>query len=71
MTHISPFESIRKVRNLIQRGDIWTQEIILAVTSEEIIIKDGTTRVGNFTVASFPGLSPRHIAYRNEASFTV
>ena len=43
----SPFESIRKVRDLITRGDIWTQEVILAITSTDIIIKDGSTRVSS------------------------
>lgn len=42
---LSPYESVRKVRDLITRGDIWTQEVILAITSTDIIIKDGSTRV--------------------------
>jgi len=41
---LSPYESVRKVRDLITRGDIWTQEVILAITSTDIIIKDGSTR---------------------------
>lgn len=41
----SPYESVRKVRDLITRGDIWTQEVILAITNTDIIIKDGSTRV--------------------------
>ena len=45
LAHISPYESIRKVRGLIQKGNIWTQEIILSVTPSELIIKDGSTRV--------------------------
>ena len=42
---LSPYESVRKVRDLITQGDIWTQEVILAITSTDIIIKDGSTRV--------------------------
>lgn len=45
LAHISPYESIRKVRGLIQKGNIWTQEIILSVTPSELTIKDGSTRV--------------------------
>ena len=41
----NPNESVRKVRQLITRGDIWTQEVILVITSTDIIIKDGSTRV--------------------------
>ncbi len=46
LTHISPYESIRKVKNLIQRGDMWTQEVVLTITDSHLIIKDGATKVG-------------------------
>ena len=45
LTHVSPYESIRKVKNLISRGDVWTQDVVLTITSDEIVIKDGVTRV--------------------------
>ena len=41
----NPNESVRKVRQLITRGDIWTQEVILVITNTDIIIRDGSTRV--------------------------
>ena len=41
----NPNESVRKVRHLITRGDIWTQEVILVITNTDIIIRDGSTRV--------------------------
>ena len=45
LNHISPYESIRKVRDLVQHGDVWTQEIILCISPTELTIKDGSTRV--------------------------
>ena len=47
LSHISPYESIRKVRDLIKRGDIWTQEIVLSISPTDLTIKDGNTRVSS------------------------
>lgn len=43
---ISPLKSIRKVRDLFKRGDIEKVEVLLSISPTEIIIKDGSTRVG-------------------------
>ncbi len=45
LAHISPYESIRKVRDLIHKGNVHTKEIILSVSANEIIVKDGSSRV--------------------------
>ncbi len=45
LAHISPYESIRKVRDLIHKGNVHTKEIILSISATEIVIKDGSTRV--------------------------
>lgn len=55
LTHVSPYESIRKVKSLISRGDIWTQDVVLTVTSDEIVIKDGVTRVSSLHTWTIAG----------------
>ena len=52
LSHVSPYESIRKVRDLIQRGDIWIREVILAITNSDLIIKEGATGVSKVTRAA-------------------
>ncbi len=45
LSHISPYESIRKVRDLIHKGNVHTKEIILSLSPNDITVKDGSSRV--------------------------
>lgn len=45
LSSISPHESIRKVRDLMRRQNVSTREVILTVSSTDIIVKDGSSRV--------------------------
>ena len=47
LKNVSPLKSIRKVRDLFKRGDIEKVEVLLSISPSEIIIKDGSTRVGS------------------------
>ena len=45
LSSISPYESIRKVRDLMRRQNVSTREVILTVSSTDIIVMDGSSRV--------------------------
>lgn len=42
---LSPNDSIRKMKELVNRKDIWTHNVILTITDTEITVKDGSTSV--------------------------
>ena len=58
LSSISPYESIRRVRDLMRRENVSTREIILTVSSTDITIKDGMSRVGGVhSIASRRGVA--------------
>ena len=42
---LSPNDSIRKMKELVNRKDIWTHNVILTISDTEITVKDGSTSV--------------------------
>ena len=46
LASLSPYESLRHVRSLLQRGGTWSQEVLLCLTPSALTVKDGATKVG-------------------------
>ena len=42
---LNPAESVRKLKHLLNQGNIWSHNVFLVITDSDIIIKNLSTRV--------------------------
>lgn len=47
LSSLSPYESLRHVKAVLQRGATWTKDVLLCVTPTALTVKDVTTKVSN------------------------